>query len=95
MTSREQLKEELNEELLEFFNSHANKIEFDQLSYAILREVLNELDFDIAPDSEFDTNGWQYDFWVDYSNDEGKVLAISGSFYYGEIIIEKKENVKF
>ena len=91
MTSKEQLKEELNEDLLEFFNSPKEEIIFDQLSYAILREVLNELDFEQDPDGDFETNGWQYDYWVDYINEEGKILGISGSFYYGEIVIMKKE----
>lgn len=32
--------------------------------------------------SDFDTNGWQWDFWKKYRVD-GKVYMLSGSGYYG------------
>lgn len=39
---------------------------------------------------EMETNGWQVDYWVDGIYKDKK-LSISGSMYYGNMTIERKE----
>lgn len=92
MITKEQLKLELKEELINFFNSDLKIIDFDQVSFGLLREVLEELDYIQDPSGDFDTNGWQYDFWVDYIKDNNG-LEISGSLWYGDISITKLKNL--
>jgi len=41
---------------------------------------------------DFDTNGWQYDYWFSmYHDDHGKV-TISGCGYYGGLTISKEKD---
>ena len=88
MITKEQLKNDLKEVLNVFLNIPQEEIFFDQISWGLLNEVLQELGYIQNPQSDFDTNGWQIDFWVDYIKDND-VLDISGSLWYGDITIIK------
>lgn len=88
MISKEELKVEVKEVLNVFLESDETVLNFDQLSYGILRECLEELQWKKDPDCDFDTMGWEIDFWVDFIREELR-LAISGSLWYGDITIDK------
>lgn len=89
MITKQELKNQLREIFIVFLNTSQEKIFFDQISWGLLNEILQEFGYTQNPESDFDTNGWQIDFWVDYIKDN-KVLDISGSLWYGNITIIKK-----
>lgn len=88
MITREKLIEELKEVLNVFLNTSETEISFNQIPWGLLEEVLSEFGYEQDPNGDFETNGWQIDFWVDYIKNE-IVLNISGSLWYGEIKIIK------
>lgn len=88
MITKEKLIEELKEVLNVFLNTSETEISFNQIPWGLLEEVLSEFGYEQDPNGDFETNGWQIDFWVDYIKNE-IVLNISGSLWYGEIKIIK------
>ncbi|WOL25048.1 hypothetical protein [Vibrio phage PG216] len=41
---------------------------------------------------ELETNGWQVDFWQDFSKDGCKTLTFSGSWYFGQATLSEAYN---
>jgi hypothetical protein len=91
MITKEQLKKDLLEILEVFLDGPQLSIKFDQISWGLMRESLDFLRYHKHPASDFDTNGWEFDFWVTYNKGE-KFIDISGSLHYGDILIQKSEN---
>ena len=56
----------------------------------LLLQTLEEDGFDTFLD-EMDTNGWQWDYWVNVEKD-GKEFTVGGSGYYGGFAFYPKEN---
>lgn len=56
-----------------------------------LKLLLNEISgTDLIHWEEFETNGWDHDFWIYFKYKESKLL-FSGSWYYGNYSISKAE----
>lgn len=69
-----------------------NKIKFYSCKYnnpAAIRKCLESLGF--VDNEDFDTNGWQWDFWFSMKHPTYGKLNIAGSGYYGRISIEKSD----
>lgn len=90
MITKDELKKDLIEILKVFLKSSQPSIKFDQISWGLMRESLNFLEYTKHPKSDFDTNGWEFDFWVTYNKGE-LFLDISGSLHYGDILIQKSD----
>ena len=91
MVTKEELKYQLEVEIVKFLESEESLIEFNQISWPLLKEVLEGFGYQEDSDDCFDTNGWQIDFWVTYIKEDQQPLKISGSLWYGNIEIIKNE----
>jgi hypothetical protein len=88
MITKDELKKDLIETLEVFLAGPQFSIKFDQISWGLMRESLEFLRYHKHLSSNFDTNGWEFDFWVKYNKGED-ILDISGSLHYGNILIKK------
>ena len=59
------------------------------IPYGVAATYLESIGFE--DDENFDTNGWQADFWNTFSKDD-ITLSVSGCMYDGTIKISQKED---
>ncbi|EOU2097157.1 hypothetical protein C0L75_03295 [Clostridium perfringens] len=88
LLSKEKEEEILNQIKL-FLNKEIESIEIDFLSPNKFLELLSSLEIEVEHE-EFDYNGWDYDFW-EYIKIGKDKCCISGSGYYGGIILSRGE----
>lgn len=62
------------------------KLPFIQLG--LIDEIIKDAGFELI---EADINGYQVDFWNTYKKDN-QVFLLSGSLYYGDFKLQKKEH---
>lgn len=65
-----------------------------KMSYGDIAEILEKAG--AVPDGPYgnfvpETNGWQVDYWLDFSLD-GKNYSLSGSMWYGDYRITEQES---
>lgn len=79
----------INKELIEnFLESPDKELSLPMMPIDDIDSILcYELGF--SDQGDFETNGWQYDFWKSYSNNSC-VLDLSGSLYYGRFKLNKR-----
>lgn len=49
-------------------------------------DVMERLGYETG---EFDSNGWQVDFWLTFKKDNEKDVTIAGSLWYGDYSLSK------
>lgn len=70
---------------------------FDGVSFGVIREVLEEMGYELSDDSEvldevMYTNGWEFDYHqYIFKNGEYTGYSLYGSLYYGTHRIRKYE----
>ena len=79
--------EKLGIYIADFLDSKEESLELHVVSFALVREVLNDLEFEIEDD--FETNGWDIDYSISFTHKDGTKLMVTGSWYYGNCTIEK------
>lgn len=91
-TTQKQLKEQTFE-LLALLSNGVTPASYPPISLGLLRECLIEgLYHHTWDDDSFDTNGWQWDYWHNFSIN-GHLYTASGSGYYGEFTINHNTEV--
>lgn len=61
------------------------------LGYTSPKEILDILkSLGYIFDNDMNTNGWQVDFWLKCTNAENKIIAFTGSWYYGNYKLVKE-----
>lgn len=53
-----------------------------------IEDLLTTLGFNTDEPGYDDTNGWQHDFWLEYTKDD-ITYRLSGSWYYGNYTFSK------
>jgi len=76
--------------LFKFLKSNKSSLSYENMAYGHVEQVLLELGFSDNDGNDWDTNGWEIDYWNKFTK-ENIVLNISGSMYYGTLNIEKNE----
>ncbi len=89
----------MKEAIKAFLEGDKQSIELEFKPINEYAEVLSELGFNTKADgslnlcnsggNEWDTNGWQVDFWWTIHMDEKKFM-LSGSLFYGQIKLSKE-----
>jgi len=83
----------------EFINSDETSMELEFKPMNEYCELLSELGFSTKKNNsinlmddgnEWDTNGWQVDFWWTIFR-EGKKYMLAGSMFYGDIKLSKED----
>ena len=83
-------KETIKELINNFINGKIDEIFVPVIPIYQYNEILEELEFIFT---EFDTNGWQLDFWYSYNNENFNFnLELLGSFYFGDYRLTKIYN---
>jgi hypothetical protein len=81
--------------LQKFADGNLNSCDIDCCPYGYFINTLKNDGCLILDDDNWESNGWQGDYWVDlkvrYSNGQIIPFAISGSLYYGNLHIERTE----
>lgn len=80
----------ISDQLFHIMESEPEEFSAGCISFALVKEVLEELGWTDTEDLE--TNGWDIDYWVTFIK-EGKDFKyiVSGSLYYGNINIRKEK----
>ena len=74
-TAKEQIKSLLNDE-------DVTKVELMYVRPGFVEDTLKQLGFPVS-DIDFDSNGWQWDYWIIYESKNADFkLQISGDSYY-------------
>ena len=84
---------EIKKQQLEIFKQDVSKllsgeidnVENDCLSIGYVEDYLNKLGENL---DDYDSNGWQHDYWMSW-NINGNKYILSGSGYYGGISFSK------
>jgi len=89
--TKEQLTEEVSNDILKLMGGLKDKVSYDCLSYGIVKDALNTIGY--YDNDDYDTNGWQVDYWNTfiYFKNPTDILYISGSMYYGNLTISREE----
>lgn len=74
------LTESNKKAILSVINEEKKEIKLDLCIPNDIEEFLKELGYKRG---EIETNGWQYDYWISYK-EENKSFTFAGSGYYGE-----------
>ena len=69
------------------FQGEIEKLEIDCYSPSKIFKIIKSMGIEIDED-EFETNGWQYDYWQNITHNNKKYV-IHGSGYYGNLTIEE------
>lgn len=89
-------KLELKQLLLNFFESDEESIRIPYITLTEYSELLAELGCNTVRDNsinlmhdgnDYDTNGWQVDFWWRFKRNERK-YCLGGSLFYGNFSID-------
>jgi hypothetical protein len=65
--------------IMSVVNGHELEVKLPLVTPNDVQEFMKSIGYE---KNNIDTNGWQWDYWIDYSNG-GKVFTFSGSGYYG------------
>lgn len=65
------------------------EVEYDNMAYGIVDEVLEGIGY---TRNTIDTNGWEVDYWSTYNKPGSPLLSVTGSMYYGNCHIKRKDN---
>ena len=98
-------KEQLKKHIEDYFNNPDNYkkdgvklpyitlIEYSKLLSELGCSTLNKDGFiNLMHDgNDYDTNGWQVDFWWDFKRNEEK-YCLSGSLFYGDFKLSKNDD---
>lgn len=78
------------EQLKEFLYNDATELKIDMVPLDSIVTDMNILGF--PPENyEFETNGWESDFWLDYTkNNYPYKVTFSGSLFYGNFKVSKE-----
>ncbi len=71
----------------EFLNSSNKELKLSMIPIDDVDNIMSELNF--LDCGDFETNGWQCDFWKSYTNNK-YIISFRGSLYYGNFILEKQ-----
>lgn len=77
----------MKEKIKEFLESDVKELKLDILPLDDYDTILSDLGFE-GDNENFDTNGWQVDFWWNFEKDDVK-LMLSGSLFYGNYQLVK------
>jgi hypothetical protein len=82
-------KEYIKKQIVDFIDSTEEDLSFDTMfPMDDFKEIMDELGFE--ENDTFDTNGWQVDFWWNFTK-ELLTITLSGSWYYGSYTLTKDE----
>jgi len=82
----------IKQQLEQFFISGEKELKLDYtLPLIDFEELIKSLGFKEDRDN-FDTNGWEIDFWYYFEHPSYGNFCLSGSFWYGNFTITKEEN---
>ncbi len=91
--NKEEIKKFVQKDLEEQINKVIlGEIEEYNSDFATLDDVKSYLESVGFEEGEFDSNGWQWDFWQYMMNDKQENYIISGSGYYGGVSFKKDED---
>lgn len=80
--------QDLENKIKQFLDSDEETICIDMFPIDKIEDVLKKLGF--PKDSlDYDTNGWQIDFWYTYYNSNNEAIRLSGSLHYGDFKLTK------
>lgn len=71
----------LEEQLKDFLDGKVNVVKLDNSAVSPIANALEKLGATVDHDN-FDTNGWQWDWWLP-AKYQGKKISLSGCGYYG------------
>lgn len=68
-----------------------DKIELGHFPFSMLNKIMEKLDWRIDNEAGVDTNGWEVDYWIEYTHPKYDFkYNVSGSLFYGSLKIEKE-----
>lgn len=74
----------------ELEDNNINEYDFGEyVPYSLLKEVLEERGW--KWENEFETNGWEIDFWTTWTSPQNKKYTVSGCFVLGGLKIELED----
>lgn len=77
-------------ELKTFLEDDSSEIRLPMMPLEDIVEAMVELGFP-EEDYEYDTNGWQCDFWLEFTKTDYQYkVTFSGSLYYGGYKVSKE-----
>jgi hypothetical protein len=77
------IKKQINNGIDQLFEKKIKELEIDSCPPDVFFEILKDKGIDIDSD-EWDTNGWQYDYWQNFTHNDIK-YQVSGGGYYGKL----------
>lgn len=72
----------------EFIKSTDEELNLPMIPTDNIDDIMQELGF--LDQDDYETNGWQCDFWKSYSNDSCNI-GFNGSLYYGQFKLIKND----
>jgi hypothetical protein len=83
-----EIKIDIENSLTSLFNDEIQNISIDCFCPSRVVSILNCMGANV--DEDFDTNGWQYDYWIKFTFKDRR-YQVSGSGYYGNMVISESE----
>lgn len=79
----------MKEEIEDFLNGNDIQLKLVMTPISNVTEILEPLGYE---EYEYDSNGWEVDFWQTYINENqgNKKIELSGSLFYGNFTLSKK-----
>lgn len=86
-TISENTKKSIKNKIRRLFLGSVKEVNIDCISPAKIVSYLEEMGIEVDTDT-LDTNGWQYDYWLNFDYLD-ECYTIFGSGYYGNMKISK------
>jgi hypothetical protein len=71
----------MKEKIIDFLSNEFPILEFDMCPVDTIKDVLILEGYTMEDD--WDTNGWDHDFWIKFEHPEKPTIQFAGSWYYG------------
>jgi hypothetical protein len=93
------MKNKMKQLILDFINSEETELKLDFLPLNDYAKILSELGFNtilngslnlMNDNADYDTNGWQVDFWWNFKLVDKK-YCLGGSLFYGDFTLSKED----
>lgn len=84
----------MRDKIKKFINNNSEKtLDVEMLGIAEYEKILKEEKYERHENNGDETNGWQVDFWYNFSHiDDSTIqLCLSGSLFYGNFKLTKDE----